>query len=481
MKHVPPKVCAFGVPLLLWVVPEGAEAIPTFARQTGFDCPVCHTIFPELTPVGRRFKLGGFTWTSKEPEVKLVEGKQDETGAEEKIRLWLSQLPGLSAFVQADVTVWNRNPVDTDAQGNPHFAQEPEVLLPKLISLMYAGRVSDKTGVWAQLTYDQLSGTVGIDNFDLRPWVDHSPGGDLGNPFGHWGDWLWGITLNNQPTTTDVYATGGSSIGGNTGFGIPNFPPETNIASPVTPLIFNLAQISAGLGVYGFFKDSLYWEVAGYFSAKPAQLRLDTSNIAPLGTIDNVAPYWRVAWETDWDNLQQSFMIGTMGMYTQYAQPAATSFNAPGTYLDFGFDAQYQYIGDNHILTLGAHWMHELSTNSAALVGSAYSNPNDYLDRISLVARYLYRRTYGILVNFVTIHGSSDPLAYCGSLQVCNGIPTSQWETFELYYMLRLNIKLMLQYNLFNGLGSSANAFAGIPNTHVSDNNSLVAALWFAF
>src|SRR5260370_5360609 len=38
-----------------------AEALPSFARQTGQPCATCHTAFPELTPFGRRFKIGGYT------------------------------------------------------------------------------------------------------------------------------------------------------------------------------------------------------------------------------------------------------------------------------------------------------------------------------------------------------------------------------------------------------------------------------------
>lgn len=37
-----------------------ALAIPSFARQTGLKCNACHTVFPELTPFGRLFKLGGY-------------------------------------------------------------------------------------------------------------------------------------------------------------------------------------------------------------------------------------------------------------------------------------------------------------------------------------------------------------------------------------------------------------------------------------
>jgi hypothetical protein len=38
-----------------------AFSLPLYARQTGQPCATCHTAFLELTPFGRRFKLGGYT------------------------------------------------------------------------------------------------------------------------------------------------------------------------------------------------------------------------------------------------------------------------------------------------------------------------------------------------------------------------------------------------------------------------------------
>src|ERR1700730_17730478 len=38
-----------------------AQALPSFARQTGQPCGTCHTDFPALLPYGRRFKLLGYT------------------------------------------------------------------------------------------------------------------------------------------------------------------------------------------------------------------------------------------------------------------------------------------------------------------------------------------------------------------------------------------------------------------------------------
>src|SRR5512146_936774 len=38
-----------------------ANALPSFARQTGQPCGTCHTDYPGLTPYGRLFKLNGYT------------------------------------------------------------------------------------------------------------------------------------------------------------------------------------------------------------------------------------------------------------------------------------------------------------------------------------------------------------------------------------------------------------------------------------
>jgi len=47
--------------LIIGLSPRHAVSLPLYARQTGQPCATCHTAFLELTPFGRRFKLGGYT------------------------------------------------------------------------------------------------------------------------------------------------------------------------------------------------------------------------------------------------------------------------------------------------------------------------------------------------------------------------------------------------------------------------------------
>ena len=49
------------IALLLALPLTPAHAVPSFARQTGYTCAVCHTVFPQLTAFGRNFKLHGYT------------------------------------------------------------------------------------------------------------------------------------------------------------------------------------------------------------------------------------------------------------------------------------------------------------------------------------------------------------------------------------------------------------------------------------
>src|ERR1700680_1713536 len=57
---------------------QTAAPIPSYARQTGFPCKSCHYMPPELTPLGRAFKLNGYTMAGK-PTVTSP-GKGNESG-----------------------------------------------------------------------------------------------------------------------------------------------------------------------------------------------------------------------------------------------------------------------------------------------------------------------------------------------------------------------------------------------------------------
>lgn len=72
-------------------------AIPSFARQTGLACDVCHTVFPHLTPFGRNFKIHGYTYDYSEL-IKAIRAAAKERAKEEGglPNLAINKIPMLS-------------------------------------------------------------------------------------------------------------------------------------------------------------------------------------------------------------------------------------------------------------------------------------------------------------------------------------------------------------------------------------------------
>src|SRR5450830_998500 len=71
-----------------------ANALPSFARQTGQPCGTCHTDFPGLTPYGRLFKLNGYTAGGGKYRSTLFPSQSDSTKAlAAYTKKWGSDLP----------------------------------------------------------------------------------------------------------------------------------------------------------------------------------------------------------------------------------------------------------------------------------------------------------------------------------------------------------------------------------------------------
>ena len=68
-----------------------AQALPSFARQTGQPCGTCHTDFPALTPYGRRFKLLGYTTGRgqfRTTPFPIFRGATDSQSQDDKMRAY---------------------------------------------------------------------------------------------------------------------------------------------------------------------------------------------------------------------------------------------------------------------------------------------------------------------------------------------------------------------------------------------------------
>src|SRR5690242_15112797 len=134
--------------IALFIASMSAQAVPSFARQTGLECVTCHLSWPELTSVGRQFKLGGYTLIKKaegeRPWLNLASEFLADPGTD---KTPAPRLP-LAVMVQASLT----NTQSTANADPDSFPRNNDFVLQQL-SAFYAGRIAEHFGAFAQWTY----------------------------------------------------------------------------------------------------------------------------------------------------------------------------------------------------------------------------------------------------------------------------------------------------------------------------------------
>jgi hypothetical protein len=470
MRHANPLrwVTALTAFAILTFTAPVALAVPSFARQTGMACEACHTVFPELTHFGRVFKANGYTLTNLK-QVRGVSGKKEEL-------LSLSQTPPLSIMVQISDTQLKGSLPDVSNPAAPGLAQNGTAGFPQQVGLFYAGKIAPNFGAFLQITYSNSSGTIGIDNTDLRfadvmVLPDSSP-------------LTYGVSLNNNPTVQDLWNT-------TPAFGFP-YTASNATVSPLANTAINgtFAQSVAGLSAYVFWNESLYAEFGGYRSAKQGQTNALTGAAGPLdGTASNVisgvAPYWRVAYERNWE--RHSIEAGLYGLNIKLFPGNGAPLSGPtNRFDDVAEDLQYQYISDENQFSLLATRIHEKMTLDASYP-AATANPSDTLTQWRSSATYYFRRKIGGTVSYFSTTGSSDPGLYPanapggpGVTTSANGSPETKGWQAEVNYLPWLNVKLQVQYTWYNKFNGSGTNYDGAGRS-ASDNNTLYLLLWFAY
>ncbi len=446
-------------PALLALAVPAAHAVPSFARQTGMACEACHTVWPELTHFGRVFKANGYILDN----LKQVRGV---TQQKEEI-LSLASLPPLSIMAQVSYTSLATPLPDNTGTGN---SQNGTVAFPQQLSLFYAGKIAPHVGAFIQLTYGNDSGTIGIDNTDIR-FADLKvlPGNQ---------SLIYGLSLNNNPTVQDLWNS-------TPAFGFPYAASNSAPGVPVGTMIDGaLGQDVAGLTASAFWNASLYGELGVYRTARQGTAGpLDSTQAAVLS---GAAPYWRVAYEHNIG--RHSIEAGLYGAsFKLFPNLTGTALVGPtDRYQDVAEDVQYQWVGDAHLFSVTATRIHEKQTLDATYAGGegASANPANDLTTIRGFATYYYKRKLGGTVGFFRTTGSSDATVYGASL---NGAPDTSGWVAELNYMPWLNTKFSVQYTGYNKyyggssyLWSNADGSVTLPRK-ASDNNTLYLLAWFSY
>jgi hypothetical protein len=435
------------VALLLLVFCQSVQALPSYARQTGQSCVACHAggQFPELTPYGRLFKLTGYT-----------NGTQGNPFA---------------AMVVGDLTATRNN---SDGAGGLISPKDKQLILD-YGSVFVGGKITEVVGGFAQFTYSSYDhqdaagnwvGHLGSDNFDLR-YADRQVDATH--------DFIWGITLHNNPTVQDVWNS-------TPAWGYPYVSSTLGAFSgtPASTMIEGaLAQQVAGIGAYAYLNKSFYVELTSYQTAKDMWSFLSLGNkrgdtYHPLIYMDGSSPYLRMAYTHEWG--AQNVMMGAFAMNAKIL-PMDDSNNpiygqGSTEYRDVGVDAQYQYLLEPHAFTAQLRYVKEgISDDTHTL----YEGPAS-LRSFKLKGSYVYHDKYGASLAYTNVNGSADATAYPDSASFS---PDTRMWTPEVFWLPMQNFRIGLQYNYFTRYLGATNNYDGNGRNAI-DNNTTYFYMWYA-
>ncbi len=453
------------------MIPLAANAVPSFARQTGQNCVACHAggQFPELTPYGRLFKLTGYTIGTR-------------------------ALP-ISAMAVAS---YNKTKNTTDV--DPAIFPKNGNLIFSTASIFVAGKVTDNVGAFVQVTYNNYDAQSPSDSH----WTGHSSSDNLDiraidRYINSSNDLIIGATMNNNPTVQDVWnsvpAWGYNTTPGSSG-------PAT------TPILAGgLAQNVAGIGGYAFWNKTLYAELAAYRTANGFWSFMSQGFNATRGDqqiLKGANPYWRLALSHDWG--AHSGMVGVLGLNAKIYPDPLSPVGSVNQYRDFGVDGQYQYILDPHAFTATASYIHERVTYADSVanqphpldpdgaLGLPLTNASDTLRMIRAKASYVYHAKVGTTLSYFDVKGSSNAALQTSAIDATGrlidgseaivgnlaGNPETRGWTTELFWTPVQYARIGLQYTMFNKFNGASHNYDGF-GRNAKDNNTVFLYIWGAY
>ncbi len=437
-----------------------ARSTPSFARQTGLSCNECHTVFPELTPFGRIFKLGGYVLSKSTKSFEFP--------------------PPLAGMVQASFT--DAKGLTSGVAPFDNVNRETDRYnLPQQLSLFYGGRIFKKVGAFIQVTYDGVSNKIFLDMTDIRY---------SNNAIVLGKNLLYGLSINNSPTVQDGWNS-------TPAWGFP-FASSSVAPTPAAAAIIDgtLDQQVGGIGAYLLWNNLIYLGGTVYRTTANGITKPLGAGTATEQVVDGAAPYWRLALEHRWKN--HFFAIGTYGMQAEIF-PSGNKSGSSDRYTDIAFDAQYQFLGTiiaehkqeagkketkpgKQIITVHATWIHENQDWKASFPLGNTEKPSGFLNTFRTNLNYYYMAHFGNIagsVGYFSTTGETDPLLYSpivvdGSR---TGSPNSNGIILETDYVPWKKIKISLQYIIYNKFNGSHSNYDG-SGRNASDNNTFYALVW---
>ncbi len=434
------RIAAF---ISLTLILPRAHAVPSFARQTGLSCNVCHSNPPELTAFGRNFKLKGYVLASTTATDKVGNNKD----------LLLSKYIPLSVMVLLS---------NTSFEANQPATQNNSAGFPQQLSIFFAGGFASHFGGLAQVTYTHSDDHFGMDNTDLR----YANQGKLAGK-----DWEYGITLNNNPSVEDVWNS-------TPAWGFPWISSASGVGSIASPIIQGaLGQDVAGIGGYSMWNNHLYTGLTVYRS-EHGGAATPVSGTGSSYNISGVAPYWRAAWQETWGS--NYLEVGSYGIFMN-SFPGAVS-GPEDRYIDPSFDFQYERPFGANLLDLHGTYIYEKSNLGATYLAQGASTAANHLNTFKLDGTYHWTNKYTATGAIFSTTGNGDPLLYAPAALTGsnNGKPDTTGYTAQFAFWPVQNIDLSLNYSGYFKFNGASSNYDGA-NRSASDNNTVYVALWLNF
>jgi len=429
--------------VMFFLILRNAYAVPSFARQTGLSCNVCHSNPPELTAFGRNFKLKGYLLT--------------DMSATDRIGNTRDLL--LSKYIPISVMILLSN---TSSQTKQPGTQNITAGFPQQLSLFLAGGYASHFGGLAQITYTHSDDKFSMDNTDLR----YANQGKLGGK-----DWDYGITVNNNPSVEDLWNS-------TPAWGFPWISSEAGVSPLAAPIIQGaLGQDVAGVGAFSMWNNHLYTDVTVYRS-EHAGAAPPITGVGSAYNISGVAPYWRAAWQQNWGSNYLEF--GTFGIFMN-SFPGAVS-GPEDRYVDPSLDFQYERPFGANLLDVHGAYTHEKSNLGATFLAQGATTAANHLNSLKFDSTYHWTNKFTATGAIFSTTGTTDPLLYAPAPVTGsnNGSPNTRGYTAQFAFWPVQNIDLSVNYTGYTKFNGASTNYDGA-NRNASDNNTVYVALWLNF
>lgn len=432
-----------GLAVILWTA-GAAEAVPSFADQTGLQCSSCHVggFGPQLTELGRDFKMQGFT---------LGAGKGNP----------------VSAMAIASLVSTSK---DQDAPPADHASLNNNFALDQA-SLFVAGGIGQNLGGFIQTTYDGAERRFLWDNVDLRAVNRMSLGGK---------DLLVGVSLNNSPGVQDPWNT------------LPawGFPYTDSALAPspaASPISAGgLAQSVIGATGYLWWDRRLYVEAGLYTSPGRGFLKTMGLHEDEASGLRGAAPYGRLAYQFR-PASGQTLEIGGFGLFADIYPGLDKTAGTTDRLRDLGVDASYQVmLQSGDVFSINGRYTHEDISNRASFNLGDASNSKDRLRDMRADVSWYNGAGFGATLGAFSTAGKTDALLYADS---ANGSPGSAGLQFQVDYTPwssaksplgpRFNARVGAQLTHYSKFDGASKDYDG-SGRNASDNDSLRLFFWVA-